>query len=442
MRLRNPVWSALGLVVMLVLTGCGAMPELPNPFAAPTSTPTPTVTPTPTSQPASPPPAATPTPAVMQLVWWTPIWFAPSEDEPAGRFLAEQVAAFEAQHPNVRVQALPKRSQGKGSVRDYLEGAYKVAPSLLPDVVTVNMNDLPALSALGLFQPLDALLPAEATANLYPLARSAGVVDEQWLGVALVVDFYHLAYQRERLPSPPMSWDAVLNSEARYLPALFRSDTEVADPVLLQYMAAGGELPYAQPVPLNDQALLSVLNFYDQAWRRGIITATAVSLVQDDARWTALLNESVDFIDISAQRYARDGLQRAALDVAGLPTWDGKPRALAYGWGLAITTNDPERQKAAAAWIAWLLQPEVLGPWSQMVGRLPTHPQALAAWSAPGTYIQTVDTLLQNAQPYPTHPSLSALRRALALGLKSLLQEGATPEAALRRVLEAYTPQY
>ncbi len=431
------VWGLLALLV----AAC-SRPQFPNPLSAPTSTPTPTPFPTPTPVPVPAEDAQTPTPTPITLIWWTPRWFSPEGEDPAARFIAEQIARFEEQYPTVRVHTLVKRTRGKGSVRDYLEGAYKVAPALLPDVVTVNMEDIPTLSGLGIFQPLSALLPPEAVDGLYPVARTAGMWGDEWLAVQFEADFYHVVYWQERWAAPPATWDAVLNSEMRYLPLLFSPEVEgeVADPVLLQYAAAGGALPTTELVPLNEAALLSLFNFYDQAMRRGVITTTVASLADPDTLWEALLKQQADMVDIAARRYVQDGLARGELAVASLPTWDGKGRALVRGWGLAITTGIAERQQAAALFVAWLLRPEVLGPWSQYAARVPLHPDALQAWNAPAPYVQMTDALLRNAQPYPRHAALTALRRALAVGLKALLNEGVTPEEAVERTREAYTP--
>ena len=435
------VW-VIGGIMVLVLSACGGWPRIPNPLAAPTPTPSPTPVPTPTPAPQEPTSLTTPTPTPITLTWWTPRWFSPQGEDPAARFVAEQIARFEERYPTVQVRTLVKRTRGKGSVRDYLEGAYKVAPALLPDVVTVNMEDVPALSSLGIFQPLTPLLPSEVVDAMYPTARNAGVWGETWYAVQFEADFYHVVYRQERVTAPPATWDALLNSEIRYLPLLFSPEVEnqVADTVLLQYAAAGGSLPTTEPVPLSEPALLSLFNFYDQALRRGVITTTVGSLAVPDALWGALIKQQADMVDISARRYVQDGLARGELAVAPLPTWDGKERALVRGWGLAITTNIPERQRAAALLVAWLLQPEVLGPWSQYAARVPLHPDALRAWNAPTTYVQVTDVLLRNAVPYPRHGALPALRRAIAAGLQALLEEGITPEEAVQRTLDAYAP--
>ncbi len=434
-------WLIVMVVVLALVAGCESAPSLPNPLARPTPTPTATPTATPTPAPSEPSaPDATPTPATVDLVWWTPVWFSPQSQDPAGEFLAERIAQFEAEHPTIRVHALVKPPYGKGGIKDYLQGAYKVAPGLLPDLVAVDMRELFTLSSLGIFQPLDELLSPEATEDLYLVAREAGVVNEAWLAIQFEANFYHLTYYREDVPTPPSTWEALLNGEATYLSLVFSSDEEVSDVVLLQYAASGGELPLRDTVPLNDQALFSLYSFYDQAFRRGIIPETALSPLKADTLWDALQKREAAMVDTSARRYLREGVQRVEVGAAPIPTWDGKPRVLASGWGLAVTTAVPERQAAAVALMEWLLAPETLGPWSQSAGRIPTRPGALARWDVPAPYQDMLNNLLENAIPYPAHTSLSTLRRALTVGMKAMLLEGESPENAVRRAQEAYSP--
>jgi len=222
---------------------------------------------------------------------------------------------------------------------------------------------------------------------------------------------------------------------------LFREGGQdtVADTVLLQYWAAGGTVFGKEAPPLNDQALLSLYSFYDQAVRRGVIPREMLRQAgRPEALWQAVVEGAVDMGDVPARLFVRQGLTRTDLAPASVPTWDGRPRALLRGWGLVITANTPERREAAAAWIAWLLRPDVLGPWSQNARRIPLSRAALERWNAAEPYLQGMDVLLRNASPYIEGPHVPALRRALAIGLRALLEEGATPEDAVRRARDAY----
>lgn len=428
------------LTSTLFLFACSSPLPFSNPLA-PSPTPTPTVTPTPTAMPLpTREPEGTTTPSIIHLIWWTPAWFSPESHDPAGEFLAQRVQSFEDTHPTIQVEVLTKLAAGKGGISDYLQGAYRVAPSLLPDVVVIDLQDLPTLQALGIFQPLDEMLPAEVVQDFYPVAAQAGRIDGQWLSIQFEANFYHLAYLPERVPTAPATWEALLNGDTPYLTWLFTTADDVSDVVVFQYVASGGKLPGTENTPLDEQVLFSLFNFYDQAFRRGIIPKQSGEPLTADTLWSALQRGDVPMVDVSARRYLREGVSQAAIAAAPLPTWDGQPRALTRGWGLAITTNDSTRREAALAFVTWLLAPETLGPWSQSAGYIPTRRSALQVWNVPSAYRTTLDTMLQNAIPYPSHTAVVSLRRALTAGLLAMLQEGASPEEAVQRAREAYTP--
>lgn len=428
------------IAMAMAIVACASPLPIPNPLSTSPS-PTPTLTPTSTPRPPkSPLPQGTATPTVIELVWWTPAWFSPQSQDPAGEFLAERVKAFEKEHPNVRVTVLPKPAAGKASITNYLQSAYKVAPSLLPDLVVINLADLHTLSALGIFQPLDDLLPQEVKKDVYPFALAAGRVDDNTLAIQFEADFYHLAYRQQEVPTPPATWETLLNGNTPYLTWVFSGPNDVSDVVVLQYVTSGGKLPDKEPVPLDEQALLNLFNYYDQGFRRGIIPERSKEPLTADMLWQSLTKGEVPMADVFARRHAREGLQQVEIAAAPIPTWDGQPSALTRGWGLAITTNNPARREAALALAFWLLAPDTLGPWSQMAGYIPARRSALDAWNVPSSYRETIHAVLQQAVPYPNHPSMVPLRQALAAGLQELVQKQASPEDAVRRAREAYNP--
>ncbi len=428
------------LLLGLVVIACSSPIPVPNPFS-PTPTPTYTPTATPTPVPQNPtPPEGTSTPEVIDLTWWTPAWFSPQSQDPAGELLAQRLAEFESTHPGIRVHVFPKPAAGKASVSRYLQSAYKVAPSLLPDVAVVDMQDLPTLSALGIFQPLQDTLSPDVVEDVYDFALQVGKMGEDMLLVQFVVDFYHMAYSPEKVTTPPATWETLLNSDVPYFTWVFSSEDDISDVVLLQYVAAGGDLPDQEPAPLDEQALLSLFNFYSQGLARGIFPPESFVPLSPDRVWDAVQKGESPMGDVAARDYAREGLQEVNLAAAPIPMWDGKPRALTRGWGIGITTADPQRQEAALALIQWLLAPQTLGTWSQLAGHVPTRRSALALWTAPPPYKEMIGTTLESAIPYPHHASVIDLRQALAAGLRDLAEEGVSPEEAVRRVRDAYTP--
>ncbi len=426
------------ILLTLFMAACSMPTHWPWTSPAMTPTATASATPTPTEVSTSPP-VMTPTPAVITLTWWTPIWFSPRSQDAAGEFLQQRIREFEARYPHVHVDTRVKPAYGKGSIKDYLQGAYKVAPSLIPDVVVLDMQDVPTLAALGIFHPLDAISDTVQSA-FYPFVGEAGWVNGAWLAVQFETNFYHVAYPRDVVTNPPGTWEALLNSEITYLSWLFSSEDVASDIVLTQYAALGGPLPRDKAVPLDEQALLTLFSLYDQAAQRGIFPAEVLEPQTPDSLWGALRDKKAMMVDVSARRFIREGAQQLGVDAAPIPTWDGKPRTLANGWGLAITTTDERRHSASLAFVQWLLDPATLGPWSQRAGRVPTRPDALHMWDMAPMYRDLLDRLLENSTPYPPHASVIDIRRALARGLKAVLVDHRSPEDAVKSAQETYSP--
>ena len=120
--------------------------------------------------------------------------------------------------------------------------------------------------------------------------------------------------------------------------------------------------------------------------------------------WSVFSQGQVPLAYASARRYWTGGVdaegrvrRRARVD------WTGN--ADRGGWALAMVTTDPQRQRAAADLIAWLLQPENASAWSAASGWLPTSPDAVQLLDD-SPYRDFLDTELAAARALPAGPRL------------------------------------
>jgi ABC-type glycerol-3-phosphate transport system substrate-binding protein len=435
----NIVPPVLAAILLVAMTACSSRPG--SSAVAPTGQPSPT----PVAQLAITPTAViTPTVDGFNLTWWTPEFLSPSASQPSGPLLEEYLAGFQAAHDGkVRVTPVVKAKYGKGGLLDYLRTSQPVAPSLLPDIVTLDVAELEQAASLGLLRPLDGLLDQETVASLYPFARSAGQFDGQSLGIQYVADLEQVAYDRTRVNRPPLTWAGLISDKIPYLfpagsptPLSTTNATEVVRlNFVSQYLSAGGKLdPATRQLVLEPEPLLRVLSFYDEAQQAGLLPVNIGEISSLDDTWTIYAQGTVPMADVSARRFLAEQQSLPNAGITTLPGWSGPAVPVANGWALAIVTPDPERQKVAAEFIAWLLATERAGRWAQAAGWLPTSPAALATWgTAPVN--EFLGQQLASAVSKPIGPEYTQTAARIQKAVQAVLKGENTPADATQAVL-------
>lgn len=153
---------------------------------------------------------------ITLTLWCKPWWGDPAEFQSrrgstvtADVWRQERIAAFERAHPDIKV--LTEIDPGP----EKLQLAF--ASRTAPDVFFSNAdNDAMRYASLGLLEPLDAFLPAQDRADLYPPALEAGRLGKNhylWplYNHALVLLVNRTLCDQRRvahlLPAPGASWD-------------------------------------------------------------------------------------------------------------------------------------------------------------------------------------------------------------------------------------------
>src|SRR5581483_2548794 len=274
MRVWNRVWL-VGL--LLWLAACGAAQSTSQTPAVATSI----VTSTPLTQfsaslsPTQPSPTRTvslssETPVTLTL--WVPEDFAPGAER-GGDVLAEQIAAFEAAHPNITLNYVLKAPYGKGGIVDWLTQIHELMPDRLPDIALVDSRELDVLEAQGLLQPLNRDLPSGTYWDLFPPAQTIAKRKGKWLDQPLVLETEHLVYDARRINAPPTTWDEVLANRTEFAFAADATDT-----FLFHYLEGGGALSPVQQTTLNTGVMQAILDYYQRARANGILNETTAGL--------------------------------------------------------------------------------------------------------------------------------------------------------------------
>ncbi len=308
---------------------------------------------TPITAPAS---TVTPTPAPhrsITLAMWVPDTLVPPGSVTTTMVLNQQIAAFAASQPDVRIQVLTKRAQGPGGILDLMQTAAPVAPSALPDVALLDVAQISAAAQSGLLRPLNGLVSDDTFADLFPFAAQAGHPDDRWLAVAYVADMEHLAFNSARIPSPPIIWAQVLSASQPYLFPAGINGGIVSDSLLAQYAAAGGRWMDTSGLPSLDVVpLTQMLNQFKAAQQAGAVSANVLNFASADDTWQAYLGWPGQMVNVRASRFIAQRAMISGTLAAPPPGYfEGPARLVARGWAFVVPTRNTARTAAAAALI-------------------------------------------------------------------------------------------
>jgi multiple sugar transport system substrate-binding protein len=435
---RNGLWlvlaaSLLFAVAAALLTACDL--SLSPPTAIPGL---PTATPPPLQPTAVPTEATPPSPSIITLTVWTTEAFSPTQAITSGQILAQQVADFQAAHPDMRLKFVLKKPYGKGGILDYLLTTKAVVPDLLPDLVAIDVDELGAAMQAGLIQPLDQLLAPALIADLYPFARDACTFDGRLYGLQFQADLDHLVYNSGKMAVPPSSWPGVLSNPGPYLFPAGGQAGLVNDAFLSQYLTVRPWPSGINPDEpfLDEESLVAVLQFYQDGVSRGVFPLDILNYHTVDNCWRDYLAGRAALTQVSASRYMAERNRSPNSAVAPIPAIDGPAASIGRGWVLALVASDPVHQSAAVDWMTQWLAPTTNAAWNQAAGYLPTRQSALADRAETDSYIPFIHQQLLAAQPRPIIPNYARVAAALQKAVEAVLTGAATPEDAVEQAIE------
>jgi ABC-type glycerol-3-phosphate transport system substrate-binding protein len=434
-------WLVIVLVLLLgcaaaLLTGCdlAAVEATPVPETRVDTPVVPETTPGPTDQAEGTPPVA----SVITVTVWTTEAFTPTQTITSGQILLDQVAAFETTHPEAQLEFVLKKPQGKGGILDFLLTTQAVVPSLLPDLVFLEIGELGSAVQAGVVQPLDDLIPSDLTADLYPFAQEAGTYGGQLYALQFQANLDHLAYNTGRLTVPPRSWPGVLSSAGPYIFPAGGQAGLINDDFLIQYLAVRSWPAENADEPfLQQDALTAVLQYYRDGITRGVFPADVVGYHTTDDCWRDYLGDEAILTHVSAHRYLTDGDSRPSTAMAPIPAINGPGAAISRGWALALVASDGTRQSLALDFMAQLMSPESAGAWNQAAGYLPTRQAALGTWDEEDSYTRFASQLLQTARPRPRIANYTQVAAALQKAVEDVISGAVSPEEAAAQAIES-----
>jgi ABC-type glycerol-3-phosphate transport system substrate-binding protein len=394
------------------------------------ATPTPLPAIPATATPGAQEPAAGETsvpPTNDQLVVWLPASTGMAVEGNAGAILTNAFHQFEQRNPAIRLDIQVKADSGTAGLFNFLRSAQEVAPSILPDMVLINTQQLWQIVDLGMVVALSEqeLL---ADADYFRAAADAVTYRGQTIGIPYAVDLVHLVYDGEAISAPPTTWDELLDSGEPY--AFPAGEAGPVISALLHYVGAGGALLEDGTIS-NPEALETYFTFLAQARDQGIIGPSTLDMSAYPAAWRAFAEDRVNLAEVQANQFYPNITGINPPSYASVPTSNGESVTIAETWAFAILTEDSQRRELALSLIGELLVPEVHGPWSQAVARLPSRPASFAQWTQANAYRDFAEALLEDAVTPANGPAFADFARRLHTAQAGIIRGDLTVEAAI-----------
>jgi len=419
-----------GVLLLAALTACGSAPaETASPTPSPTATPSlpvavvdairPSVTPTPVSR-------------AITLTLWLPTAFSA---EPVRGLLHQQIDAFATSEDGVPIDVLIKSDHGPGGLLDLLKTASPVAPSVLPDLIALDANELEAAARSGLLQPIGPLLPADFVGDFFPFARDLGTINGTLYGLIYAADLEHLAYNSKTVEAAPANWNQILTDTLTYALALHDADNFVSDSVWANYTALGGTLIVNDQPALDQAALAQLLDLYQRAQRDNVLPANVLRLDSAADAWNTFIPTEADLVNVRASLYMSVAQSLPTIQFAVLPALDRPTAPIGRGWAFALVARDARHQAAAIKLLQWLLAPDNASALTRAGRVLPGRAAALTSWDQTDPYTGFIRDQLSVARAAPPASIVNVVGPVLHQAIDDVLNGRATPdEAALTAI--------
>jgi multiple sugar transport system substrate-binding protein len=361
-------------------------------------------------------------------------------------------------HPAVqlRLSVMPALELHKAKLQ------LAAAAGRLPDVASIDSFWLPLLK--DHVQPLEANWPEADRRDFLPftiatLSDPAGHVYGLWHET----DCRVLFYRKDLIPSPPRTWDELLDTASRiardqrisgYLYNAGRWEATVFDH-LAMFWAQGGELVDGAGRPIfgeeaNRRAMLRLFGFLRDTIQRGA-SPRSVLANNDYQQLTgaAVAGDVAMFLGGNWQlKDLQAGLAPADFakwDIAPIPQADAGTRSTGTGgWVWVVFARDPERRRAAIEFIREVEAPAHAARISEATGHLPVRQSVYREFPifSQDVWYRRFGEMLVDGHARPTVPIYPAISERLQLAIGAVVSGDRSPEAALDEAWRAVNDEY
>ncbi len=386
--------------------------------------------------PLIPTPASTPGP--LNLSVWMSDEFALAPAANGGDVLTTTVAGFQSAFPDIHITIAPKKATGKGGLLDLLSASEDALPQAAPDVITLDLRDVPQLARDNRLQPFDPRFAPTTLNDLFPFARGAAQVEGRVYAIPFTTDALHIAYDNTQFKTPPQTWNDLQTTTVKYAFAAGGDSGQVGDSFLAQYVALGGKFSDASGKPALDRTpLRTALEFYRSGITQGTLVTNVLALKTSDDVWKQFTAGKATIVDTSARIFLSERGAARTVGFGAVPTRDGNLSTITRSWGYAIVTKDATRHAAAERFVEWMLTTENNANWNRASNRLPVRRSAVTLWSSDTAYRDFITQLLNAAVNRPPATASKMLDVVLQSAINDVLVNNLSPSDAADKAIAA-----
>ena len=374
-------------------------------------------------------------PESRQLVIWAPDFWVANDETPAGQVIDNVIVQFEQIHEGAKVEIHNKAESGSADMLSTLRSAQRVAPTILPEALLINTQDIWRLVEFGLAQPLTETLTLDSP-TFFPFAEASVRYNGDIYGIPFAADLLHASAVDRTESVLPTTWDSVLDGERRYLFPADGRDGQLS--LLLQYVGMGGDFD-EKIATIDLERLVMLFEFYEAGVAATVIPSDNTELSTFGAVLQAMDIERADLVDTSAAMVLQQQEPSPDILFAPVPTENGHPVSVAQTWSFVILTDDPGQRERILDLIQMLLDPSIHGEWSKFARLLPTTSEAAATWDTSQPYSDFLLRLLDGEETVsvPNGRTYAELLDDIQAGQQAVLDGRMTPEEAANSVRPA-----
>jgi ABC-type glycerol-3-phosphate transport system substrate-binding protein len=294
-----------------------------------------------------------------------------------------------------------------------------------------------------LVYPLEGLIPSSILGNLYDVGLDLGQVDGAIYGLPYLLDTRVTAYHQdsdEETTSASWSFEDMLNRGDEWIFPASRVGG-IGNILYVQYLDAGGRAPSASldTFQVDADALSIVFGFYEQGIEQGVINERVLEFTSYDAYVTDLMDENLNHVTLTSNRYIELRSQNADLFAAAIPTVSGQATGPVDGWMWVLTTSNADQQALAANFINWMMSPARQQAYAEISYMLPSQQSPLRNYDADLLDSSLFDAILNGAMRIPSDTNSLALSRAMQNALISMLTGDSSAEDAVDMVINQFS---
>lgn len=344
---------------------------------------------------------------------------------------------------NVTIEYRIKAIGQMGGIMSTIRSASVVAPGALPDVTLVRRSDLVSVQATIYLQSLESLFSSVLLNDLDISLKLGQVVHNESLelfGLPYFIDI-QLAVTNEVINenTPNLTFADILESANTFLFPAGRNNG-LNQTFYLQYLAAGGVPARNGEMNINVNALQTVLEFYESAVERNIVSSPVLEYNSPSAYRTEYLNmrESTNIAIFSSSEFMSLLQQDSDLQATTIPTESGDTITTIDGWLWVMVTPEPSQQNLSVQYLNWMMSTDFHAAFASELNRLPSQQLAIRESLPSNVDLVFIDNLLNNTYlPLPESEG-GTVPRAMQEALAKVINGYATAEQATRDIIDEF----